>query len=75
MICPRCDSGEARTIFEAPENGVWQVYRCPRCFMVWRSTEEERVTNPALYDRRFKLNEEKIRSMDPKPPIPPLAKD
>lgn len=73
MICPRCDCGEAHMIFEAPENAVWQVYRCPRCFMVWRSTEEKRVTDPALYDARFKLTEEKIRAMDLKPPIPPRA--
>ncbi|MFH1488796.1 MAG: non-oxidative hydroxyarylic acid decarboxylases subunit D [Pseudomonadota bacterium] len=74
MICPRCDHDQASKIFEAPEDASWEVYRCPRCYFVWRSTEGEEVTNPELYDPRFKLNEEKIRAMDPKPPIPPLKR-
>lgn len=74
MICPRCDCGEARKIFEAPENAVWEVYRCPRCFLLWRNTEEEQVTNPALYPADYKLTEERFRQMAPKPPIPPLKK-
>ena len=74
MICPRCDDNRAGKIFEAPEDGSWELYRCPRCYFVWRNTEEEEVTNPDLYDPRFKLSEEKITAMDPKPPIPPLIK-
>jgi hypothetical protein len=69
MICPRCDDERAAKIFEAPENGVWEVYRCPRCFFVWRNTEEDTVTHPELYDPKFKLDEKKIRGMAPKPPI------
>ena len=69
MICPRCDDERAAKIFEAPENAVWEVYRCPRCFFVWRSTEEDSVTDPALYDPKFKLDEKKIREMVAKPPI------
>jgi hypothetical protein len=74
MICPRCDGAEAGRIFDAPESAAWSVFHCPRCYFVWRSTEEAEVTEPALYDPRFKLNEEKIRNMAPKPPIPPLRK-
>ena len=74
MICPRCDDDRASKIFEAPEDAVWEVYRCPRCYFTWRNTEEEEVTNPDLYDPKFKLNEKRIAAMDPKPPIPPLSK-
>jgi len=70
--CPRCDDHRAEKIFEAPENAVWEVYRCPHCYFVWRNTEEEEVINPDLYDPRFKLSGEKIAAMDHKPPIPPL---
>jgi hypothetical protein len=74
MICPRCDHDQAAKIFEAPENACWEVYHCPRCDFVWRSTEEETVIRPELYPKKFKLSAQKIRTMDPKPPIPPLAK-
>jgi uncharacterized C2H2 Zn-finger protein len=74
MICPRCDCTEAGKIFDAPENAVWTVYHCPRCDFVWRSTEEAEVIDASLYDPRFKLNNEKIKNMAPKPPIPPLRK-
>ena len=72
MICPRCDHDQAYKFFEAPEDGAWEVYRCPRCNFTWRSTEEEEVTNPRLYDSKFKLDEKRMREMAPKPPIPPL---
>ena len=72
MICPRCDCEEAYKFFEAPEDASWELYRCPVCFLVWRNTEEECVTNPELYDKRFKLSQEKIAEMKEKPPIPPL---
>lgn len=61
-------------IFEAPQDASWEVYRCPRCYFVWRSTEEEEVTNPDLYSRTFALDEKQIEAMDPKPPLPPLKK-
>jgi hypothetical protein len=70
--CPRCDHEEAYAFFEAPEDGSWTLYRCPRCYFNWRSTEGEEVTNPKLYNPKFKLNEKKIQDMDPKPPIPTL---
>ena len=74
MICPRCDDERAVKFFEAPENGVWELYRCPRCFFVWRSTEEDEVTRPELYDPKFKLTEQRIAEMKDKPAIPPLRK-
>jgi len=69
MICPRCDDQRAAAIFASPESGAWEIYRCPRCFFTWRSTEEDRVTRAELYDVDFKLSEAKIREMVPKPPI------
>jgi uncharacterized C2H2 Zn-finger protein len=75
MICPRCDDDRAGKIFEAPEDDSWELYRCPRCYFIWRNTEEEEVTNPELYDARFKLSEKKIAAMDPKPPIPAIKKN
>ena len=74
MICPRFDDPRALQFFESPEQGAWVLYRCVRCFFVWRSTEEEEVIRPELYDPEFKLTEEKIRQMGDKPPIPPLRK-
>jgi hypothetical protein len=74
MICPRCDDTRAEAIFESPVSGAWVLYRCPRCYFVWRSTEEEEVTRPELYEPKFKLDEQKIAAMDEKPPIPPLRK-
>ena len=74
MICPRCDDERAVKFFEAPEGGVWELYRCPRCFFVWRSTEEDEVTHPELYDPKFKLDERRIAEMKDKPAIPPLRK-
>jgi len=71
MICPRCDDQRAAKIFDSPESGAWEIFRCPRCFFTWRSTEEDRVTRPELYDADFKLSEAKIREMIPKPPIVP----
>ena len=61
MICPRCDDDRAAKIFEAPEDASWEVYRCPRCYFTWRNTEEDEVTNPDLYDPRFKLSGEKTK--------------
>ena len=72
MICPRCDDTRAALLFESPESGAWVVYHCPRCDFTWRSTEEEEVIQPEKYDPAFKLNEDKIRRMENKPPIPPL---
>ncbi len=74
MICPRCDFVEASMVFEA-EDKSWEIFRCPRCNFNWRSTEPREITDPELYDTRFKLNEKKIKEMTPKPAIPPLRKN
>ena len=73
MICPRCDFDEAYTVFGA-EDKSWEIFRCPRCNFNWRSTEAQEITDPKLYDLRFKLNEQKIKEMAPKPAIPPLRR-
>ena len=74
MICPRCDDERALKFFDSPEAGAWELYRCVRCFFVWRSTEEDEVTKPELYDPKFKLTDARIAAMSEKPPIPPLRK-
>lgn len=72
MFCPRCDKEDVVKIFEAPKDRSWELFRCRICNFVWRSTEREDIKNGKLYDKRFKLDEEKIREMVDKPPIPPL---
>jgi hypothetical protein len=73
MICPRCEYAEAYTVFEADDK-AWEIFRCPRCNFNWRSTEGQELTEPDLYNPRFKLSEKKIQDMVPKPPVPPLRK-
>ncbi|GCE21993.1 non-oxidative hydroxyarylic acid decarboxylases subunit D [Dictyobacter kobayashii] len=53
--CPRCDDLNGSVLTESPVRGVWVMYRCPRCLFTWRSTEAEEITNPALYNKDFKL--------------------
>lgn len=55
--CPRCDSTQAETVSESPVRGAWMIYSCPVCFYTWRSTEDERFTNPALYNPGFKVRQ------------------
>ena len=74
MICPRCDDERAVKFFDSPEPGAWELYRCVKCFFVWRSTEEDEVTKPEHYDPKFKLSDARIAAMGEKPPIPPLRK-
>ncbi len=74
VICPRCDDDRAEKIFGAPEDSAWEIYRCPRCYFTWRNTEEKEVTDPELYNPKFKLTDRQIQNMAPKPPIPPLRK-
>lgn len=71
MICPRCDNDKAYQCYRAKDNS-WELFRCPNCYFVWRSTEEPEVTDPGLYDPRFKLSAKIIMEMKEKPPIPPL---
>jgi len=37
--CPRCDKNQTVKIADSPVQGEWEVYRCPQCNYVWRSTE------------------------------------
>ena len=74
MICPRCDSNAADLLVKAPVDNAWEVYICGTCNFTWRSTESEDVTNPARYDRRFKIDPISIPNMPVIPPVPKLIK-
>lgn len=75
MICPRCDSNTAEKLVDAPADKSWEIYICKTCWFSWRSTEDEAVTNPALYDKKFKLDPSAIDKLLAIPPIPPLKKN
>ncbi len=74
MICPRCDSSAADLLVKAPVDDAWEVYMCGTCNFTWRSTESEDITNPAKYDRRFKIDPNSISNMPVIPPMPKLTK-
>ncbi|EFH79849.1 non-oxidative hydroxyarylic acid decarboxylases subunit D [Ktedonobacter racemifer] len=67
--CPRCDDPNGAILTESPVKGSWIMYRCPRCLFTWRSTEPEHITNPALYNRDFKLTPEMTEHAQVTPPI------
>lgn len=66
MKCPRCDKAETRVMVKSPIGNVWEVYVCDNCFFSWRSTETIKILP------QFKLNDQKIATMQMIPPIPPL---
>ncbi len=68
MICKRCDSDKVRKMADSPVGKVWEVYVCEKCWFSWRSTETIEILP------KFKLNDEKIATMQMIPPIPPLKK-
>ncbi|WP_425058757.1 Protein BsdD [Sporomusa carbonis] len=72
MICPRCDSNTAEKIVDAPKDKSWEVYLCSTCGFSWRSTEDEAITDPARYDKKFKLEPAVLDSLLAIPPVPPL---
>jgi vanillate/4-hydroxybenzoate decarboxylase subunit D len=74
MICPRCDSNAAHLLVKAPVDTAWEVYKCDTCNFTWRSTEGEDITNPAKYDKSFKINPAAIQGMPVIPPVPKLRK-
>jgi protein-arginine kinase activator protein McsA len=66
MKCPRCDKEETRIMVKSPVGDVWEVYICDNCSFSWRSTETINVLP------QFKLNDQKIATMQMIPPIPAL---
>lgn len=72
MICPRCDSKTVEKLVDAPKDKSWQVFICSTCTFSWRSTEEEAVTNPEKYEKKFKLDPHSFEKLLAIPPIPPL---
>jgi hypothetical protein len=59
---------------KSPVGDAWEVYLCGTCQFSWRSTEGTNITDPAQYDKRFKLNPAEFAKLDQIPPIPPLLK-
>jgi len=74
MICPRCDSDAANLLVKAPVDNAWEVNLCGACSFTWRSTESEDITNPARYERRFKIDPLSIPNLPVIPPVPKLIK-
>jgi vanillate/4-hydroxybenzoate decarboxylase subunit D len=74
MICPRCDSNAGELLVKAPVDNAWEVYVCGICNFTWRSTESEDITDPAKYDKRFKLSPNAIPELPVLPPVPKLLK-
>jgi len=74
MICPRCDSKTVEILTKAPVDDAWEVYICTACSFSWRSTEDDDIKNPDKYDKRFKIDPEKIHLFDQIPPIPEQIK-
>jgi len=72
MICPRCDSENVNILTKAPVDDAWEVYICETCCFSWRSTESSEIRDPEKYDKRFKIDPDKISKLDQIPPIPEL---
>lgn len=71
MICPRCDSEQAGVLATSPAPGCWEVYACPVCQFMWRSTEAPTITDPKRYHPKFKVNPAEIEKYRQVPAIPP----
>lgn len=69
--CPRCESEGCQILSESPVKGCWTMYLCPTCFYSWRSTEPEQATNPARYEKGFKIDPKTISSFPVVPAIFP----
>jgi vanillate/4-hydroxybenzoate decarboxylase subunit D len=70
--CPRCESQTTSVLTHSPVEGAWTVYHCEECFFAWRSTEPDYITDPAKYNREFKLNRTTLDQADTMPSVPPL---
>ena len=53
--CPRCRSGEIRSLGKSPVAAVWTIFGCPTCFYAWRSSEPEENVNPDKYPAAFSV--------------------
>ncbi|MCL6631819.1 MAG: hypothetical protein K6T63_04225 [Alicyclobacillus herbarius] len=70
-VCPRCEAKEASVIARSPVKGAWELYQCPTCFFIWRSTEPEFITDPAKYNPAFKVTPNDVAGAVHVPPIAP----
>lgn len=75
MICPRCKSDTVELMVKAPKNDAWEVFLCKTCYLSYRNTESENITNPDLYDERFIIDPKDIPSLGVIPPVPKLRKE
>jgi hypothetical protein len=72
MICPRCETDKVDLMVKSPVGNAWEMYLCRTCTYSWRSTESAAKTDPASYNRKFKIDPAAIGKMLMIPPIPPL---
>ncbi len=73
-VCPRCESATIEVQFESPVKGAWVLYRCTTCLFTFRSSEPATMTDPKLYDPKFKFKPEDMPGFPVMPSIPPLNK-
>jgi hypothetical protein len=73
--CPRCDADGCSVVYQSPVAGCWEVYSCPRCFFIWRTTEAATITDGTRYHPKFKLNAEKLGKFRNSPAIPAMREE
>lgn len=57
MICVRCLHDSAAKIADAPDgSNAWEIFHCSKCNYVWRSSEDEGITNPEKRDKWAQLD-------------------
>ncbi|HEX3010742.1 MAG TPA: non-oxidative hydroxyarylic acid decarboxylases subunit D [Syntrophomonadaceae bacterium] len=63
MRCVRCLRDSASKVADAPDGTkAWEVFYCSDCNYVWRSSEDEEITNPEKRDPWAQLG--KVKDFD-----------
>lgn len=72
--CPRCNTEKASVIASSPVKGAWELYHCPVCLFIWRSSEPESIIDPQKYNPSFKVDPADIPKAAHVPVIPPMRR-